>query len=163
MWLRLHHLHILPFMGIYRANDYTYLVSPFMVNGNLADYIRRYPDRERTSFVSTCYFNARYAHISSHDRYWKQQMPWPSSTPKASFILTSRLAIFWFQSPTMPYCATLALQNMPTQSQLPLQRAKGQFVGKVLRSSTGHPVLCIGHICFRDYYIRGKVEGQFST
>ncbi|KIO30931.1 hypothetical protein M407DRAFT_222057, partial [Tulasnella calospora MUT 4182] len=51
LWTHLDHPHILPFIGIYRADGYIHLTSPFMENGNLAHYIETNPATERSSFL----------------------------------------------------------------------------------------------------------------
>ncbi|KIO30930.1 hypothetical protein M407DRAFT_68688, partial [Tulasnella calospora MUT 4182] len=51
IWMLLDHPHILHFIGIYRADGYTYLASPFMENGNLAHYLETNPHTGRSSFL----------------------------------------------------------------------------------------------------------------
>ncbi|KDQ10200.1 hypothetical protein BOTBODRAFT_36475 [Botryobasidium botryosum FD-172 SS1] len=43
VWQRLHHLNILPFLGLTTLDSVTYLVSPWMENGDLLIYVRKNP------------------------------------------------------------------------------------------------------------------------
>ncbi|KIO23980.1 hypothetical protein M407DRAFT_213838, partial [Tulasnella calospora MUT 4182] len=52
VWRLLRHPHILEFIGIYKAGDHMYLVSPFIENGTLAEYIATHPNADRIRFLS---------------------------------------------------------------------------------------------------------------
>ncbi|KIO25941.1 hypothetical protein M407DRAFT_236179, partial [Tulasnella calospora MUT 4182] len=43
-WKRLKHRHILEFIGTFKCDGHFYLVSPFVENGTLAEYISRHPN-----------------------------------------------------------------------------------------------------------------------
>ncbi|KAG8974385.1 hypothetical protein FRC05_007546 [Tulasnella sp. 425] len=51
VWRLLRHPHILEFIGIYKAGGHMYLVSPFIENGTLAEYIAAHPDTDRPRFL----------------------------------------------------------------------------------------------------------------
>lgn len=48
----LKHPHILSFLGTYVADGWMYLVSPYIDNGSLPEYLRRHPDLDRLRIVS---------------------------------------------------------------------------------------------------------------
>ncbi|KAG8921094.1 hypothetical protein FRC00_009140, partial [Tulasnella sp. 408] len=52
VWRILRHPHILEFIGIYRKEGHMYLVSPFIENGTLMEYIAANPDADRPRFLS---------------------------------------------------------------------------------------------------------------
>ncbi|KAG8989969.1 hypothetical protein FRB90_001998, partial [Tulasnella sp. 427] len=52
VWRLLRHPHILEFIGIYKAEGHMYLVSPFMENGTLGQYISAHPNADRPRFLS---------------------------------------------------------------------------------------------------------------
>ncbi|KAG9020067.1 hypothetical protein FS837_008615, partial [Tulasnella sp. UAMH 9824] len=52
VWRILRHPHILEFIGIYKAGGHMYLVSPFIENGTLTEYIAANPDADRPRFLS---------------------------------------------------------------------------------------------------------------
>ncbi|KDQ16918.1 hypothetical protein BOTBODRAFT_129246 [Botryobasidium botryosum FD-172 SS1] len=43
IWKDLNHTRILPFIGLYVEGDKTYMVSPYMQNGNAREYARKHP------------------------------------------------------------------------------------------------------------------------
>ncbi|KAG8895267.1 hypothetical protein FRC01_012472, partial [Tulasnella sp. 417] len=52
VWRLLRHPHILEFIGIYKSGDHMYLVSPFIENGTLTEYIATHPDADRPRFLT---------------------------------------------------------------------------------------------------------------
>lgn len=51
-WGSLHHPHILKLLGTFRRNGFLYLVSPFIENGTVVEYIRGHPQTNRIRLVS---------------------------------------------------------------------------------------------------------------
>ena len=51
-WRKLDHPNILPFLDVLKRSDYIYLVSPFIENGSLMEFIQRHPDVDRARLVS---------------------------------------------------------------------------------------------------------------
>lgn len=54
IWRQLFHPNVLPFYGIYNLNDdplRVCLISPWMENGNIVDFLKRVPDANRTWLV----------------------------------------------------------------------------------------------------------------
>lgn len=51
MWNKFKHDNILPCLGILEAVGSIFLVSPYMKNGSLAQYIRTDPNRDRMEWV----------------------------------------------------------------------------------------------------------------
>ncbi len=57
MWSHLSHPNLLPFYGIYHPHERlgsVCLVSPWMQNGNINDYLKVHPDVPRLHLVCTC-------------------------------------------------------------------------------------------------------------
>ena len=55
VWSQLTHPNVLPFYGIYHLGDASGrigLVSPWMGNGNLPEYLKTHPESRRLPFVS---------------------------------------------------------------------------------------------------------------
>lgn len=50
-WRRLHHTHILEFLGTYKRGEHLYLVSPFVENGTLLKYIETHPGVNRVRLL----------------------------------------------------------------------------------------------------------------
>ena len=46
------HKHVLEFLGICYIDDHLHLVSPYLANGNLSDYLRTHPGMDRVRIVS---------------------------------------------------------------------------------------------------------------
>lgn len=56
MWSHLRHPNLLPFYGIYHLGDRydrVCLVSPWMDNGNISDYLKANPEVPRLPLVSS--------------------------------------------------------------------------------------------------------------
>lgn len=53
VWKGLRHPSILPFLGVWLYNGHFYLVSPFVVNGAIQQYLAKNPSADRPKFVST--------------------------------------------------------------------------------------------------------------
>lgn len=51
MWHSLQHEHLLPLLGVLIDEDVS-LISPFVDNGSLPDYLRMRPHADRHRFVS---------------------------------------------------------------------------------------------------------------
>ncbi|KDQ14167.1 hypothetical protein BOTBODRAFT_32952 [Botryobasidium botryosum FD-172 SS1] len=62
MWKTLHHPNILPFIGSVTLDSKLYLVSPWMSNGNAAEYINRHPDVNRVAILLQVARGLRYLH-----------------------------------------------------------------------------------------------------
>ena len=52
VWRNLAHEHVLPFLGILFQLEDVYLVSPFLENGSLPQYIADNPRADRAKLVS---------------------------------------------------------------------------------------------------------------
>lgn len=52
LWPRLHHPNVLPIYGVSMTAFPFCVVSPWMENGNILDYTRKYPEVNRMSLVS---------------------------------------------------------------------------------------------------------------
>lgn len=50
-WRRLHHSHILKFLGVLKLEGHLYFVSPFINNGTLLEYIKSRPGTNRVRLV----------------------------------------------------------------------------------------------------------------
>ena len=54
VWRKLHHLNVLSCLGILMSeSDDLYLVSPWMDNGSLVDFVASHPGSDRTELVNT--------------------------------------------------------------------------------------------------------------
>ena len=54
IWYNHHHPNLLPLEGVFQANNdfgKAYLVSPFLANGTVVEYLKRYPNVERRLLV----------------------------------------------------------------------------------------------------------------
>ena len=51
MWKRISHPNIVPFLGVSKAPAPLSMVSEWMPNGNVRDYVRRNPDTSRLQLV----------------------------------------------------------------------------------------------------------------
>lgn len=54
-WKRLRHPHVLEFLGTLKRDDHLYLVSPFIKNGTLMDYLHGHAGVSRVKLVSKLY------------------------------------------------------------------------------------------------------------
>lgn len=61
MWQGLSHPHLLPFLGIMIDGDIA-LVSPFVENGSVPDYLFMHPGADRPKFVSPFLRETIYRH-----------------------------------------------------------------------------------------------------
>ncbi|KAJ6530242.1 hypothetical protein B0H19DRAFT_967732 [Mycena capillaripes] len=52
IWRQLCHPNLLPFFGLYHLDDRLCLVSPWMVNGNVVEFLRKEPNTNRFSLAS---------------------------------------------------------------------------------------------------------------
>ncbi|KAF5349267.1 hypothetical protein D9756_009383 [Leucocoprinus leucothites] len=65
MWSQLDHPNVLPFYGIYRMNDSfgrVCLVSPWMQNGNIVDYLVDHPEAPRLPLTQSALAGLEYLH-----------------------------------------------------------------------------------------------------
>ncbi|KIO31705.1 hypothetical protein M407DRAFT_67620, partial [Tulasnella calospora MUT 4182] len=62
-WRRLKHRHILEFLGTFQRDGHFYLVSPFMENGTLLEYLGRNPDIDRVRLLGQTADAINYLHI----------------------------------------------------------------------------------------------------
>ena len=51
MWKRISHPNIVPFLGVPKAPAPLSMVSEWMPNGNVRDYVRKNPDTSRLQLV----------------------------------------------------------------------------------------------------------------
>jgi serine/threonine protein kinase len=51
IWRSFNHPNVLPFYGIYHWNNRFTLVSPWMENGNIVQYLKNNPDAKRAALV----------------------------------------------------------------------------------------------------------------
>jgi serine/threonine protein kinase len=56
IWRSFSHPNVLPFYGVYRWKDRLSLVSPWMENGNVIEYLKKVPDADRVALVRWCGF-----------------------------------------------------------------------------------------------------------
>ncbi|KXN90844.1 Serine/threonine-protein kinase HT1 [Leucoagaricus sp. SymC.cos] len=67
LWAHLKHENILPFYGVYLFNDSPQricIVSPWMQNGNLSEYLENFPEKPRLPLVSDIVSGLLYLHDS---------------------------------------------------------------------------------------------------
>ncbi|KDQ21210.1 hypothetical protein BOTBODRAFT_99970, partial [Botryobasidium botryosum FD-172 SS1] len=62
VWKRLRHRNILPLIGICHLDSVTYMVSPWMVNGNAFDYLKRVPKASRLRLLAQVASGLEYLH-----------------------------------------------------------------------------------------------------
>ncbi|KDQ13368.1 hypothetical protein BOTBODRAFT_33689 [Botryobasidium botryosum FD-172 SS1] len=62
VWQELRHPNILPFLGLAKIDSINYMVSPFMKNGNVLDYLRKSPDIDRLKLIAQIASGIRYLH-----------------------------------------------------------------------------------------------------
>lgn len=53
IWASLKHPYILPLIGLPSFNGVPHLMSPYMENGTLDEYVRKHPHANRVQLVST--------------------------------------------------------------------------------------------------------------
>ncbi|KAG8948951.1 hypothetical protein FRC04_009152 [Tulasnella sp. 424] len=51
LWKAARHPNVLRFFGAWEANNTVYLVSPFLDNGTVMQYLAAHPDADRTKFI----------------------------------------------------------------------------------------------------------------
>ena len=56
MWKRISHPNIVPFLGVSKAPAPLSMVSEWMPNGNVRDYVRKNPDTSRLQLVRRLVF-----------------------------------------------------------------------------------------------------------
>lgn len=54
MWSTLHHPNVLPLLGVMMTNAQFAMVSEWMVNGNISQFVEVHPDADRLVLVSSC-------------------------------------------------------------------------------------------------------------
>ena len=52
MWKTLRHSNVLPLMGVTMSEVQFAMISEWMVNGNINDFVRTHPDEDRLRLVS---------------------------------------------------------------------------------------------------------------
>ncbi|KAG8955825.1 hypothetical protein FRC00_005212 [Tulasnella sp. 408] len=62
IWRNLHHPNVLQFLGIHRDSEAIYLVSPFLPNGTVMDYISAHPSSGRAGFILDLAMGLEYLH-----------------------------------------------------------------------------------------------------
>ncbi|KDQ21214.1 hypothetical protein BOTBODRAFT_149981 [Botryobasidium botryosum FD-172 SS1] len=62
VWAKLHHNHVLPLIGLYTLDSVTYMVSPWMDNGNAFDYVRTHDNVDRLSLLLQAAKGLKYLH-----------------------------------------------------------------------------------------------------
>ncbi|KDQ10177.1 hypothetical protein BOTBODRAFT_36459 [Botryobasidium botryosum FD-172 SS1] len=62
VWQNLGHPNILPFLGLTTLDSITYLVSPWMENGDLLAYVRRHPDADCLTLLLQVAKGVEYLH-----------------------------------------------------------------------------------------------------
>lgn len=55
VWRRLSHPRLLPFLGAWKLGGHLYVVSPFIRNGTIVEYISKHPDVNRIRLVSSVF------------------------------------------------------------------------------------------------------------
>ncbi|KDQ07592.1 hypothetical protein BOTBODRAFT_119822 [Botryobasidium botryosum FD-172 SS1] len=62
VWRKLQHLNILPLIGTCTLDSVTYMVSPWMTNGNAFDYVRNNPGADRPLLLAQAADGLRFLH-----------------------------------------------------------------------------------------------------
>ncbi|KDQ10198.1 hypothetical protein BOTBODRAFT_178386 [Botryobasidium botryosum FD-172 SS1] len=62
VWQNLHHPNILPFLGLTTLGSVTYLISPWMENGDLLAYVRRHPGADCLTLLLQVAKGVEYLH-----------------------------------------------------------------------------------------------------
>ncbi|KDQ13931.1 hypothetical protein BOTBODRAFT_95578, partial [Botryobasidium botryosum FD-172 SS1] len=62
VWSQLHHLNVLPFLGLHRLRSVTYLVSPWMENGHVLEFIQRHPEADSLQLLVQVAKGLEYLH-----------------------------------------------------------------------------------------------------
>ncbi|KAG8899169.1 hypothetical protein FRC01_010638, partial [Tulasnella sp. 417] len=62
VWSGLRHANILQFFAVSSSSEVPFLVSPFMSNGSVMDYIKTHPDAKRAGFVHDIAAGMHYLH-----------------------------------------------------------------------------------------------------
>jgi len=62
VWKKLNHNHILPLIGLCTLDSVTYMVSPWMTNGNACDYIKANPSADRLLLLAQVAEGLEYLH-----------------------------------------------------------------------------------------------------
>ncbi|KAJ7875985.1 kinase-like domain-containing protein [Mycena leptocephala] len=62
IWRQLHHPNLLPFFGLYYLENRLCLVSPWMENGNVMEFLRKDPDTDRLSLILDVALGLEYLH-----------------------------------------------------------------------------------------------------
>jgi len=62
VWKNLRHPHVLQFLGLCILGPTTYMLSPWMANGNVLDYLSKNPDEDRLRLLLQVAQGVRYLH-----------------------------------------------------------------------------------------------------
>ncbi|KDQ18340.1 hypothetical protein BOTBODRAFT_103976, partial [Botryobasidium botryosum FD-172 SS1] len=62
LWKQLNHQYILPFLGLYTSEDATYMISPWMDNGDAFNYVIRHPEVDRLKLLLQVAEGVEYLH-----------------------------------------------------------------------------------------------------
>ncbi|KDQ07608.1 hypothetical protein BOTBODRAFT_91957, partial [Botryobasidium botryosum FD-172 SS1] len=65
VWRKLRHPNILPLIGLCTLDSVTYMVSPWMANGNAFDYVRRNPGADRLDLLAQAADGFKFLHDSN--------------------------------------------------------------------------------------------------
>ncbi|KDQ07843.1 hypothetical protein BOTBODRAFT_38411 [Botryobasidium botryosum FD-172 SS1] len=62
VWSRLHHPNVLPFLGWHQSRSVTYLVSPWMENGQVLEFLQSYPEADSLRLLVQVASGLEYLH-----------------------------------------------------------------------------------------------------
>ncbi|KAJ6454251.1 kinase-like domain-containing protein [Mycena vitilis] len=62
IWRQLCHPNLLPFFGVYHLDNRLCLISPWMENGNIMEFLRAQPNTDRLSLILDVALGVRYLH-----------------------------------------------------------------------------------------------------
>ncbi|KDQ07887.1 hypothetical protein BOTBODRAFT_38446 [Botryobasidium botryosum FD-172 SS1] len=62
VWSRLSHPNVLPFLGWHQLGSVTYLVSPWMTNGHISEFVRKHPEADSLKLLVQVASGLEYLH-----------------------------------------------------------------------------------------------------
>ncbi|KDQ16379.1 hypothetical protein BOTBODRAFT_92589, partial [Botryobasidium botryosum FD-172 SS1] len=62
VWSRLKHHHVLPFLGVCTVGSVPYLISPWMENGHVLEYLKNHPNVDRRRLLAQVAGGLEYLH-----------------------------------------------------------------------------------------------------
>ncbi|KDQ07884.1 hypothetical protein BOTBODRAFT_590924 [Botryobasidium botryosum FD-172 SS1] len=62
VWSQLHHPNVLPFLGSHQSRSLTYLVSPWMENGHVLEFVQKHPEADSLELLVQVANGLEYLH-----------------------------------------------------------------------------------------------------